>query len=182
MSQLDAVKTLAMLLQDRELRHRFASDRMAVVRELGVAADQIPFVCELDTQQLNDQAESLIDKRRSEVARLLPQTWLRLGAEANQQFLRYSDQAPWPEGFRRHFIDAAMFCQYLQRKTSKAHLRSEQHRVAFLASDQAFSVRVLPDLIFRGRKRWAVQLCTRRKGAVTSKAYHFVGFPKRNRS
>lgn len=173
MSQRDAIEALGLLLRDRALRKRFASDQSAVVKELGVASDQATFLCELNVQQLDAQARSLIRKRQAEVARLVPETWLRLGPEAHLQFRQYADQSPWPEGHRRHVIDADRFCTFLQNRGAPEHLKSEHHPVAFLAGNRPFSVKILTDLMVGEKERWAIQFCLRRKGFVTYKAFHF---------
>lgn len=180
MSQLDAVEVMGLLLRDRELRIRFANAPSAVVRELGLVPSQASFVCALDLRQLSVQAESLIRKRQSEVARLVPKTWLRLGREAGVQFHQYADQSPWPEGHRRHLLDASLFCRFLREKTASEYLRSEHHWVAFLASDRLFSVQLCDDLIVFGKARWAVQFCVRRNGVPTSRALYFGSLRARN--
>ncbi len=172
MSQPAAVKMLGLLLRDRELRHRFAIDRSAVLQEFGIAPDQASLFCVLDSGQLDVQAESLIRKRRFEVARLLPKTWLRLGRQAPVKFRQYVDQSPWPEGHRRHLADASMFCRFLRESAPTEYLRSEHHWVAFLAGDRPVAIRAVPDLVIRGKQRWAVLVCFRRNGLAIRKAFY----------
>jgi hypothetical protein len=171
LSQPAAVRLLGLLLRDRELRRRFARNRSAVIQEFGVAPDQASYLCALDSGQLDDQAESLIRKRRAAVARLLPRTWRRLGRQAPLQFRQYVEQSPWPEGHRRHFADAAMFCRFLRRSAAAEYLRSEYHWAAFWAGDRPVSVRAVPDVIIRGKERWAVLVCFRRHGVAVRKVF-----------
>ena len=182
MSRLDAVNVMGRLLRDRELRHRFSIDRQAVIEELGVDPDQASFVIGLDVHQLDNQAESLVRKRRSEVAGLLPVTWKRLGTDAGNKFAAYADQSPWPEGHRRHFHDAAMFCKFLHETASTQYLASEHQWVRFLASDRSFSLQFVHDLIVHDKERWAIRFCFRRNGVVTNKAIYFRRVHAMNRS
>ncbi len=175
MSQPAAVKSLGLLLRDRELRHRFARNRSAVLQEFGVGPDEASFLYALDAGQLDVQAESLIQKRRAEVARLIPSTWLRLGRQAPLKFRQYVEQSPWPEGHRRHFADAAMFCRFLRKSAAAEYLRSEHHWVAFWAGNRPFSIQAVPDLIVRGKERWAVLVCVRRKGVAVRQAVYLPG-------
>jgi hypothetical protein len=175
-NQLDAVRAMGLLLRDRELRLRFENDRKAIIKELNIAPGQRSYVFGLDLRQLDAQAESLIRKRRAEVAHLVPKTWFRLGSEAHLQFRQYVDHSPWPEGHRRHLVDASMFCQFLRNNTASEYLRSEHHWVSFLANDRSFSVRLLDDLVVLGRERWAVQFCVRWNGVATSKVFRIRSF------
>ncbi len=175
MSQPAAVRMLGLLLRDRELRRRFAIDRSAVLQEFGIAPDQASIFSELDSGQLDIQAESLIRKRRFEVARLLPETWLRLGSQAPVKFRQYVDQSSWPEGHRRHLTDASMFCRFLRESAPEEYSRSEHHWVAFRADDRSFTIRAVPDLSIRGKQRWGALVCFRRNGLAIRKAFYLRG-------
>ena len=175
-NQLDAVKALGLLLRDRDLRLRFANDRDATVKKLNIAPGQRSFFSALDARQLDAQAESLIRKRRSEVSRLVPMTWLRLGTQAHVKFRQYADRSPWPKGHRRHLTDASMFCHFLQEIDAAEYVASEHQWVSFLTNDRSCSIRFLNDVALDGRKRWAVQICLRRHGVATRKAYRIRGF------
>lgn len=173
MSQLDAVSAFGLLLQNHELRIRFASDRTAIIRELGVAPSQSSFFYNLEIEQLDSQAESLIRKRRAEVAHLIPKTWSRLGTDTDSQFQDYADRSAWPAGHRRHVTDADAFCRFLRMNAVAGYLASEHHWVSFLAGKQSFSARLLNDLIVNGEERWAAQFCFRYKGIAKTRAIHF---------
>ncbi|MDG2221771.1 MAG: hypothetical protein P8L85_10335 [Rubripirellula sp.] len=171
MSQLALIEILGRLLQDRGLRERLAKDRAAVAKELGIAADQASFIDGLNVHQLEAQAESLIQKRQHEVSRVIPETWSRLGRQWQVQFRQYAAKAAWPQGHRRHFIDAAMFCKFLKAKGVSGYLRSEHQRADFLAGNQRLSIRIVNDLIFKDKEHWAIQFCIRRKGFAINRAY-----------
>lgn len=181
MNQLDAVEAMGLLLRDRQWRDRFASDRAGTIKELGIAPSQSKFFAALKLEQLDAQAESLIRKRRTEVARLIPETWSRLGSEGRCRFHQYADQSAWPEGHRRHFIDAAQFCEFLRSSAEPEYLRSEHHWVEFVASDRTFSVRLVSDLVVCGKERWAIQLCIRHRGLAARKSFRLMRSNKRFR-
>lgn len=181
MSQLALTEILGLLLQDSRLRKRLAKNRTAVMRELGAAQEQASFINGLNLQQLEAQAESLIRKRQYEASRVIPETWSRLGRHGQVHFRKYADQAPWPQGHRRHFIDAAMFCDVIKSIGLSGYLKSEHQRVAFLAGHQRFSIRIVNDLIVNKREYWAIQFCIRRKETTFSQAYHFGCSRKRKR-
>lgn len=169
MSRHDAVNVLGKLLRDRELRRRFAADRDQVTRELGVCPTDRPFVLALEPDALEAQAESLIRKRSSEVSRLLPGTWKLLGDDAPTLFADYVDQSVWPEGHRRHLIDAMHFCHFLSKDFASSILSSERHWVDFLASSRSLSVRFVSGLLANQNRDLAIQFCCRRGGVALRK-------------
>lgn len=174
MSQLDAVSVLGRLLKDRMLRMRFADDRKSVIHELGITESDTGFFHGLDLRQLDSQADSLIRKRAAEVARLIPSTWACLGSghEIPSEFRQYVNEADWPEGHRRHLIDATQFCQFLHERSAAEYLASEHHWVAFQAGNQRFSFRLLKDICVSGEKRWGAQFCFRRNAVARFKSIH----------
>ena len=176
MNQLDAVEAMGLLLRDRELRIRFKNDREATLKEIDIAPEQRSFVSALDPKQMEAQAESLLRKRQNEVSRLIPQTWSRLGDRADITFRLYVDQSPWPTGHRRHLTDASTFCHFLRDSDASEYLRSEHQWISFLANDRSFSVRLLHDLVVRGKERWAIQFCVRRNGVATKTVLRFRSF------
>lgn len=182
MKQLEAVEAMGLLLHDRSLRERFAEDRDMVICELGVVSSQVRCIQELNLEQLEIQAASLLGKRCSEVAQLIPETWSRLGSQGRPVFFDYAEQSTWPQGHRRHLIDAARFCQFLQRMKSAAYLRSEHQWVEFLADNRFLAVGWMRDLVVRGRQRWAMQVCFRRGGLPQRRAVYLRGIASRNAS
>ena len=113
MKPLGFIDALALLLSDSTLRARFAADPATVVRELRVAEEDAMLLCGMDQEKLANQACALINKRRAEVARLIPITWSRLAEDALNQFQNFAESAPWPTGHQRHLEDASAFCQFL---------------------------------------------------------------------
>ncbi len=172
MSQLDVVNALGQLLHDQQLLKRFIENRESVIEELGIAKDQSAFFLNLKDEQLKTQADSLVHKRRGEVAELIPNTWDRLGNKAISSFNQYAAEAEWPDGHRRHFLDAGQFCEFLRRQVSSGYLKSEHHWIKFLCHPKRISIRFVSDFIVRGKKRFAIQCCYRHRGRPRLKAFY----------
>ena len=172
MKQLDVVEAIGLLLRDRRLRSQFAENREATIVGLGVARAQSGYLREVSIEQLETQAESLIRKRCSEVAELIPEIWARLGSQARSVFGQYAEQSNWPEGHRRHAVDAATFCRYLSQHQSGVYLRSEHQWAEFVAGNRGFSIDLVPDLVVQNQRRWAIQICYRRRGRAQRRAVY----------
>ena len=80
----------------------------------------------LDPVGLTHQAETLLQKRWHEVTKLLPSTIAELGSEAEELF-RYLALKSWPEGHRRHALDAADFIGFLEHN-QLVHVDSAEKR------------------------------------------------------
>ena len=174
MRQQDAVEAMGLLLRDRALRQRFAEDRHAVIKELGVVSDDHDCLLSLDVEQLEAQAESLIRKRRAEVVRFLPNTWSCLGTQALCSFHEYVDDSHWPQGHRRHLLDALGFCQFLEERKQVGYLKSEHQWVWFLANDRIFSIRIVSDLMIRENAWSGIQICFRLRGVAHRSALRLL--------
>lgn len=172
MNQLDVVNALGQLLHDQRLLKRFIEDRESVIAELGITKDQSAFFLNLKDTQLKTQADSLVRKRWGEVAELIPNTWVRLGKKAILRFNQYADEAEWPDGHRRHFLDADQFCEFLRRQAPAGYLKSEHHWIKFLCHPKRISVRFVNDFIVKGKKRFAIQCCYRHRGRPRFKAFY----------
>ena len=104
---------LARLYTDAALRERFAATPLAVGRELGLDAAEATQLAQLSTAQLNRFANSLLAKRRHEVAKLLPLTCQLLGANFAALFERHAD-ASLSAGSKKHLADALNFDEFLR--------------------------------------------------------------------
>lgn len=139
------VAVLSRLLTDAALRRRFAEDPARVAEELTSDTEQLAFLSSLDATQLEAQAETLIGKRRHEVAQILPQTWRQLGTAAADLFQSFVDASPWPEGHRRHLVDADAFAGWLVEQTPRRPIQSEWNRIRFILSARRMSVNFVRD-------------------------------------
>src|SRR5262245_47434545 len=113
MVQINFNTALGRLLRDPVLRLQFRGEPAAAVRALELRESDRHRVLGVDADQLDRQAEELLRKRFHEVARLMPRTIERLGADAYDEFERYAI-GYWPSGHRRHVDDAARFGEYLR--------------------------------------------------------------------
>jgi hypothetical protein len=166
----DLTTVLGRLLADPALRAQLRRDPDAVARALDADAGALR---DLELAALEQQAETLIDKRFHEVAKLLPLTMARLGGEARAAFEEHAARH-WPEGHRRHADDAAAFGRFLgERKLPSS--ASELNRLCFAMGTGRLSLRFVADAWVGGRARRALQVLYRRRGSVRSLVF-YVGF------
>ncbi len=103
---------IAHLLSDRRLRLEFSQDRLRVAAALDLPPADRDLLIAIDVASLNQQADALVAKRRAEVARIIPETWTRLGPEARACFDDFAVTC-WPSGHLRHPHDALAFLEHL---------------------------------------------------------------------
>jgi hypothetical protein len=142
-SSNDEVSLLARLLGDATLRRRFAGDSQQVAQELTDDSASIEFLMRLDHLQLESQAETLVVKRRHEVADFLPLTWHRLGTSAAALFETYAVESAWPKGHDRHLKDAEAFGSWLLDRAKGEAVMTEFHRIRFLLSTHRLAVQIV---------------------------------------
>src|SRR3954471_5305162 len=124
----DLTTALGALLADPALRQTLRRNLSEVALRLQIPeADLLA----LNAEDLETQAESLVDKRRSEVFKRLPRTVALLGDRASGLFREHAEGF-WPEGHRRHAVDAARFGSALVERGLPL-CRSEWNRVRFQA-------------------------------------------------
>jgi hypothetical protein len=137
----ELTSALARLLSDRTLRLRFRADRSAVAGELDLTMDDAAMLCAVDPGELEAQAQTLLDKRRSEATRLMPRTWKLLTSKGTRLFEEYA-AGHWPTGHHRHQVDAADFMRFLverglphdpiERLRMETRLSGRRHRVGIV--------------------------------------------------
>lgn len=166
----DAVTVLGRLLANPVLRRMLRSDPVLAAGAL----DADPALLEgLDPDALEEQARGLVEKRFHEVGKLLPRTVHGLGPAAAALFERHA-ASYWPEGHRRHALDALAFARFLESR-SEPVCRAELNRLRFGMTRLPFAFRWAPDVCVDGASRRALQILYRRRGAVRSLAL-YVGF------
>jgi hypothetical protein len=163
----DLTTALGSLLADRALRDALRRDRSEAARRLRVSEADLDGI---DPELLELQAESLIDKRRHEVSKRLPQTMALLAARGPELFREYAGST-WPEGHRRHGVDAARFGGYLAERGLPL-CRSEWNRAKFHIGTAWMSIRYARDAWAGGRSRRALELFFRVGGTVRSWALY----------
>lgn len=139
MSPPDFTQAVARLLSDRVLRERFRADPESVAVALTNNATDRSLVAGLDSAQLEMQAETLLAKRRHQVAARLPKTWA-LSESAPGLFDAYAAERPWPRGHRRHEHDSLAFIRWLAEH-DRAWQFAEMARLEFQLSSRRVRLR-----------------------------------------
>lgn len=140
---------LGLLLSDASLRWNFGEDRRATAERMALLPEDLQAFLDLDAGALECQAAALLDKRRHEVARLLPRTFGRLGCRGVALFLDYARTA-WPEGHDRHAVDALGFCLHLEHLRVPELDSSEFRRLQFLQGRSRVAFHWVPNGIRGG--------------------------------
>jgi hypothetical protein len=163
----DLTTVLGRLLSDPALRATLRRDPEAAARALDADPATLAAV---DSDGLEQQAETLLEKRFHEVGKLLPRTVAALGPDAERRFREHA-AGFWPEGHRRHAEDASAFGRWLQGRRLP-HSRSELNRHRFALGARRFSLGFVNDAWVGGRSRRALQILYRRRGVVRSLALY----------
>ncbi|MEZ5338300.1 MAG: hypothetical protein R3F46_08525 [bacterium] len=147
--QRSETELLAILLSSARQREGFLADRRAWLALMLPEPDSAGLLIRLDAAQLEAQAATLLGKRWRAVAELIPESRFGNSALSAALFREYADQY-WPEGHRRHELDALAFlrhCQALGIRISAAELA----RLEISLGQRSF--RLLPVRLQCGRRR-----------------------------
>ncbi|QDU96424.1 hypothetical protein [Lignipirellula cremea] len=131
----DLTTALGLLLSNRELRRRLREAPAEVACELGLSGPEEEALRQIDLDGLERQAAALLGKRWWEVGKLLPLTIAALGSEAREVFEFYATRR-WPDGHRRHAVDAVEFLAFLKQNGLPAVSTAEARRVRRLSRGQ----------------------------------------------
>lgn len=151
------------LLADRELRSRFILDRQAVAKEQRLSPADLGLAEQIDTNQLEQQAKALIDKRYYEVAELIPLTIQGIGQHSRDLFDVYA-QSNWPTGHQRHLTDALQFHTHLRSHRAPGLCRAEANRLRFILDERRCMCRLALDIPIHYHTYPGLELLWRRKG------------------
>jgi hypothetical protein len=171
---MNMTSALARLLTEAPLRDNFRVDAQRTARELSVDADSIDTFCALDPSRLDAQAATLLSKRYHEAFSLLPETCAQLQHNGRDVFMEYA-HSHWPEGHRRHLIDAVKFCQFLITLGSRSVCRSEYNRLRFALKGGRLAVHLVADLPVGEKKRRALQLLYRPANGIPRQYAFYLG-------
>ena len=127
-STIDFVTAFARLLSSQVLREQFRESPSSVSDQLGINQQDRSAFESLCADQVEQQAETLLNKRWHEVRRLAPKTTASLGEDGAEIF-RYFASNDWPEGHRRHVVDAYRFLKFLRANGIQKPDRVELNRV-----------------------------------------------------
>ena len=157
---MDLTTALARLLTNRDLRAAYSRDPQSVAKNLGVDETVLrPFLA-LDPVALESQAELLLNKRFFEIRGLLPETCSQFGEDARKQFREHAERV-WPEGHRRHVLDALSFCKYLKDEVNFHANQCEVNRLQFILAKRRLAIHLVRDLVVHGRPRRGIQFLLR---------------------
>jgi hypothetical protein len=163
-------EAFAMLLADPRLRATFRDAPESAAELIGVSADARAAFLALPPEAVERQASCLIDKRAHEIRPLIPRSAAMLGDRYATLFNEYASGA-WPEGHRRHWLDAAGFTEFL-KKRREVFDPAEAHRAAFHRGAGRLSFHVVRRYPTRSGTRPAVQILWRRGRKVHETAFH----------
>jgi hypothetical protein len=108
---MDAVCALARLLSDPTLREQFLANRQSVAWELCPDEADAAVLLAVEAAGLRRQADLLIAKRTRAVFALIPNSL----SGRHRLFVEWAGSY-WPEGYRRHELDAWSFLTEVNRR------------------------------------------------------------------
>jgi hypothetical protein len=161
LSPAEWVQLHTRLLASRDMRSLLRNDRVELARRLHLSATEADAIACLNPDDLDRQARGLVDKRWQEVGKLMPRTVRRLGSEGKSVFEIYADTY-WPEGHRRHLLDASAFLVYMRRSRSPSPDAEECARIRFSAGPGRLAVRFHKRIARGSRSGPGVQFLWRR--------------------
>jgi hypothetical protein len=151
----ELTSALALLLSDRALRLRLKANAAQLARDLELPPPDAAILCSLNPAGVEAQAATLLAKRRSEVARIVPRTWKMLAPAAAGIFEEYASHH-WPTGHRRHPEDALAFLRFLAAR-GLPHAPIELVRLEIRLSQRRRCLRIVSG---GGRWRLPVFYCS----------------------
>lgn len=167
MSAPDWTTVLGRLLTQRALRSQLRRDPEACGDALGLESAERVMLRELDVDQLEAQAGTLLGKRYREVAAQLPRTVALLGERAWPLFREYAaDQ--WPTGHDRHQIDAIAYAEFVASRASADVDGRELAIAQFRLRRDVFALRWVRLFDDAARLRRALLVLRRRPGGHVS--------------
>lgn len=174
----DFTTVMGRILSDPSFREQFFADRDQVLAELCVDDGTAHALRAIQESAVRKQANGLIGKRYREALKLLPQTMQQLGNRGRELFDEYATSF-WPSTHRRHLIDAARFCRFLQQSSDSRYVsRAELNTLDFELGSQRVALCFLRDHIVGQKRHFAVQLQFRlRDGGEPHTFLWYLRFP-----
>jgi hypothetical protein len=142
------------------MRERFVRSPQQLADELDLIGQARTLFLAIDAHELSRQAVTLIDKRYHEVCDLLPGTIAGLYNHARPAFGQYAETI-WPDGHRRHHLDAVAFCRWLESHDLPFE-PMERNCSAFAAQAAALRAHVITRI--NGMRCFGAQLLIRWRG------------------
>jgi len=129
----------ARLLGSTALRRLLREDPDAFARQLGIGNSTLRGLTAIDATALERQAQGLLEKRWHEIRKRIPRTAARLGSEGYDLFLVDAERT-WPEGHRRHWVDAWAFVNQRQQAGDSRVDAAEAAMLQFIVEEGRFRV------------------------------------------
>jgi hypothetical protein len=167
MSAISSITALGRLLRDGSLRDLYGVQPEETIRKLNVIESEIAPLLNLDTEDLEAQAEVLLRKRYASVRRWIPQTCEDLGNVAWPFFLEYG-RCSWLSTGDSALEDADRFCAHLLTEHGCAVALCEKNRIAFCLGKKTFAIHLVTRLFVRNKRRAGIQVLLRRRGSSVS--------------
>jgi hypothetical protein len=148
-------------------RQAFLNSYVLSERDLNVLAS-------LDSTELENQAQTLIEKRLHEARRLLPLTFSRLHPSGAKWFEDFSS-GYWPSGPGRHRLDALAFCDFLKKKGFQEVCIAEANRLSFFLSGKNRRIHFLQDHQIQNRSKAALQVLWKTRNGALKEFIFYLG-------
>jgi hypothetical protein len=116
MGLAETQRALARLYTDADIRERFFTDPRAGAASLGLSEDEAGALASVERDRLGSFARSLIGKRLSAVASLVPLTAAALDRDFGPLFRAHAREY-LPRGTKKHREDALAFLRFLENHT-----------------------------------------------------------------
>jgi len=177
----DFTQALGRLLTEAPLRSEFRADPHKTAGHLGLGGSELEALAGIGIEDLERQAECLIQKRFTETRKRMPRTFQALGDEGLRRFRRFSER-PWPKGHDRHLKDAVAFGDFLLDLGVRAVSQWELHQLRFELTKKRWALRWAADAPVGDRSGGALQLLWRTLRGDVRTAGITLGLPRRRRS
>lgn len=129
----------ARLLGSTALRRLLREDPNAFARQLGIGEPTLRELTSVDATALERQAQGLLEKRWHEIRKRIPRTAAQLGSKGYELFLVDAERT-WPEGHRRHWLDAWAFVNQRQRAEDSRVDAAEAAMLQFIVEERRLRV------------------------------------------
>lgn len=162
MEQCDFTSALAQVLTKPGLLETFLADPETAADLINMIPGDRALFVSMPCEQIRRQAQLLVTKRMRAVFEQMPLTIKSLGPAAAERFHSFASHS-WPQGHRRHSIDALRFCLYLRQHKLPCN-QSEYNRIHFHCTGKRVRVCLARDAVVNGNMRYALQVLFRLRG------------------
>jgi hypothetical protein len=155
----------AKLLSSSVSRSSFHQNPSGFVRQFELSAEDAQSLLLLDRKQLDHQAKSLLKKRYFELKHYIPRTLEGDQKKIMGWFFEYGESF-WPEGPRKHLIDAQKFLGDLNARKWPQVNRFERLWVNFMLDGKRIKVGFCSDFHIQKNPWWGFYMMWKRSDGV----------------